>query len=97
VKDDEEPLELYNAYTDLHIQAENTSYLSKLLAANWAKRAKETLNDKKKQELQETSQVFRNLSSSAGKKAEFAMEKAEELRESYDFDYPEVCYHFLIT
>ncbi len=61
-----------------------------MLAANWAKRAK-TAEDKRKKEMLETSQTFKDLSSSALEKADFAYEKAEELREQYDFDLPEVC------
>jgi hypothetical protein len=37
-----------------------------------------------------TSTIFRNLSSAADEKAEEAMEKAEKLREEYNFDFPEV-------
>jgi hypothetical protein len=38
----------------------------------------------------QTSQVFKNLSADALEKAEIAYEKAEDLRDKYDFDYPEV-------
>lgn len=43
----------------------------------------------------ETSNVFRNLSKAAGEKAEEAMEKAEKLRDEYNFDFPEVCSQLL--
>lgn len=89
--DDEGPEEMYNAYSDLYIQAKNAGYLSSLLAANWAKRAK-TSDDKKKQEMLETSQVFKNLSAEANEKAEKAYEKYDDLREKYDFDHIMVCY-----
>lgn len=89
--DDEGPEEMYNAYSDLYIQAKNAGYLSSLLAANWAKRAKAS-DDKKKQEMLETSQVFKNLSAEANEKAEKAYEKYDDLREKYDFDHIMVCY-----
>jgi len=54
------------------------------MAANWAKRAKESKD--KKQEMLETSQLLRELSSSAGKKAVFAHQRAEEMRNEYDFE-----------
>jgi hypothetical protein len=38
----------------------------------------------------QTSQVFKNLSADALEKAEIAYEKAEDLRDKYDFNYPEV-------
>lgn len=88
---EEKPDELYHAYSNLYIQAENTSYLSKLLAATWSRRANETTNNnKQKQQMEQRSQMFHNLSSAAGDKAEAAKEKVEKLREEYDFDPPEV-------
>lgn len=85
--EDNKPEELYNAYSNLHIEAENTRYLSNLLGANWAKRAKQSNNKQQKQDMLYTSQMLHNLSANAEKKAEAALEKAEELREKYDFDY----------
>jgi len=81
---------MHNTYHDLYIQAKNSSYLSSLLAANWAKRAKAS-DDDKKQHMLETAQTFRDLSTEANKKAEMAYEKAEDLGEKYNFDLPEVC------
>jgi hypothetical protein len=89
IEGEEKAEELYKAYSDLRIQAENTSYLSKLLAANWTKRANES-NNKHKQEMLERTQMLHNLSSAAGQKAEEAMEKAQKLRVEHDFHYSKV-------
>lgn len=40
--------------------------------------------------MEQRSQMFHNLSSAAGDKAEAAKEKVEKLREEYEFDPPEV-------
>jgi hypothetical protein len=88
--EDEEPVELHNAYHDLYIQAKNTSFLSSQLAANWAKRAK-TSEDNKKQHMLKTSQILKNLSAEANKKAEKAYEKMDDLGEKYNFEVPKVC------
>lgn len=88
--EEDKPFELYNAYSNLHIQAENTRYLSNLLGGNWSKRAKSITNYMQKQEMLLTSQKFHNLSTAAQEKAEAALEKAEELREKYNFEHPTV-------
>lgn len=90
---------LYYSYGELYIQHQNVNYLANILATNWQKRTKTTLNKQQQENMQETVQSFKNLAESAKEKEETVKKTLEEMQEHFNLEPIQVILHlvFIVT
>jgi len=83
---------MFNAYNSIYVNAENASYASNFVIANWSKLAKAEKDDKKKEIIINKIKEFKQLVLTSQEKAAEAEEKMEQLRSQFNFEEPQVIF-----